>query len=258
MWETVASTADCGTTPLVDDAADDAVLTEAMLQMGQEELRQMSLLSGSEIMSNEEVANKLRVWIRNELPEKNATVPSDDDGPPTNALTLEMARDVIAQVLETERADQLGMVDYASILAGASVIQRATSPSLVDSLPLLNRLMEQARLRFYGYGPEAALTPTFPVHALGQCWAFERDAKGTGKSGARYATLTVQLVKPIYVTRVVVEHAPKELTDQPETAIQRFRILGYKDKDASDEPWHLGSFQYDIGKPHLEYHLASF
>jgi hypothetical protein len=125
-------------------------------------------------------------------------------------------------------------------------MKRATSPSLVDSLPLLNRLMQHARLRFYGHGPEAALTPTFPVNALGQCWAFERHPQE--RKGGRYATLTVQLGQPVHVTNVVVEHAPKELTNEPETAIQQFRILGYEDADATSEPWNLGSFQYDIGK----------
>jgi hypothetical protein len=156
-----------------------------------------------------------------------------------------MAQGIIVELLEKQRADQLGVVDYASIIAGASVIERATSQSLIDSLPLLNRLMESARLRFYGYGPEAALTPTFPVTALGQCWAFASDS---GRMGGRYATLTVQLGKPIYVTNVAIEHAARELTDQLESAIRSFRIIGYEDGDAMGNPWHLGSFAYDIGE----------
>jgi hypothetical protein len=187
------------------------------------------------------------MWVRKAIPEPDPA--QREDMVPTNGLTQTRARDVITKVLEKERADQLGVVDYASVLAGASVMKRATSPSLVDSLPLLNRLMQHARLRFYGHGPEAALTPTFPVNALGQCWAFERHPQE--RKGGRYATLTVQLGQPVHVTNVVVEHAPKELTNEPETAIQQFRILGYEDADATSEPWNLGSFQYDIDAPRI-------
>lgn len=246
LWE-IASSANC---KKPSDASDDSLLTLEMLQMGLDELRQMYLVSASEIMSDKKVSSSLRDWIRDAVP-KNATSQSEEEEKesiPMNGLTQDMARDVIAEFLEKERADQLGVVDYASILAGATVIRvgdRATSPSLVDSLPLLNRLMEHARLRFYGYGPEAALTPTFPFNALGQCWAFDKNPT---RNGGRYATLTVQLGEPVFVTQVVIEHAPKELTDQPETALRSFRIFGFEDEDASDYPWPLGSFEYDIGK----------
>ena len=244
LWET-SSTGTC--TQTTDDSSD-PLLTPEKLQMAKDELRQMSLTSTSEIMSNDGSVKALQSWIREALP-TNATSPSKkEESVPTNGLTQDMVGAVIANFLEKQRADQLGVVDYASRLAGASVIRvgkRATSPSLVDSLPLLNRLLKHAGLRFYGYGPEAALTPTFPLNALGQCWAFESNPK---QEGGRYATLTVELGKPIYVSSVVVEHAPKELTDQLQTAIRDFRILGYKDSDAASEPWHLGSFKYDIGK----------
>jgi bifunctional DNase/RNase len=243
LWET-SSTETC-TQPIA--ASDDPLLTPEKLQMGEDELRQMSLASASDTISNEEKSIALREWIRVALP-KNATAQNKEQSAPTNVLTHDMVRDIMEEFLEKQRADQLGVVDYASISAGASVIRvgkRATSPSLVDSLPLLNRLMQHLGLRFYGYGPEAALTPTFPMNALGQCWAFESDPR---QEGGRYATLTVELGKPIYVSSVVVEHVPKELTDQLHTSIRHFRILGYEDADASAEPWHLGSFTYDIGK----------
>jgi hypothetical protein len=241
LWETV-STTKC-MQPNKVDSNDDPILTMEMWQMAQDELRQMILSSTSDVMSSEDASTNLRMWVRKAIPEPDTA--QQEEMTPANGLTQAMTRDVITKVIEKERADQLGVVDYASIVAGASVIKRATSPSLVDSLPLLNRLMKHARLRFYGYGPEAALTPTFPVNALGQCWAFERHPQ---RKGGRYATLTVQLGQPVHVTNVVVEHAPKELTNEPETAIQQFRILGYEDADATKEPWNLGSFQYDIGK----------
>jgi hypothetical protein len=243
LWETV-STTKCVPPNENVESNDDPILTKKTWQMAQDELRRMMLSSASDIMSSEDVSTNLRMWVRKAIPEPDPA--QREDMVPTNGLTQTRARDVITKVLEKERADQLGVVDYASVLSGASVMTRATSPSLVDSLPLLNRLMQHARLRFYGHGPEAALTPTFPVNALGQCWAFERHPQE--RKGGRYATLTVQLGQPVHVTNVVVEHAPKELTNEPETAIQQFRILGYEDADATSEPWNLGSFQYDIGK----------
>jgi hypothetical protein len=243
LWETVSNT-ECVPPNENVESNDDSILTKETWQMAQDELRRMMLSSASDIMSSEDVSTNLRMWVRKAIPEPDPA--QREEMVPTNGLSHARARDVITKVLEKERADQLGVVDYASVLAGASVMKRATSPSLVDSLPLLNRLMQHARLRFYGHGPEAALTPTFPVNALGQCWAFERHPQE--RKGGRYATLTVQLGQPVHVTNVVVEHAPKELTNEPETAIQQFRILGYEDADATSEPWNLGSFQYDIGK----------
>ena len=75
-------------------------------------------------------------------------------------------------------------------------------------------------LRFYGHGPEAALTPTDPPDALGQCWSFlseETVAKKRRKpKSARdftrgsVATLAVTLPKPIYVNSIAIEHPPLE------------------------------------------------
>lgn len=235
-------------------ASENAVLTPAQLETGEEQLRQLAHSSASELMADERVSSALRSWVRGVLLQ-NAALSSETERTLSVGLSKTGAREVIANVLEVQQADQTGIRDYASVLMGASVIllgERATSPSLVDSLPLWNRLMQQAHLRFYGYGPEAALTPTFPTDALGQCWAFDNASKQKSNTNdysyGRYATLTVRLSQPIYVISVTIEHAPKELTDQLQSAIKEFRILGYEDADGAGRPWHLGSFQYDIGK----------
>jgi hypothetical protein len=228
--------------------SEDAMLTPEQLETGEKELRQLAHSSASKLMTDYELSSDLKSWIRDALRE-NESARSEQEATLLVGLSKEDVQILIEDVLEVEQADQTGIPDYASISAGAVVIrsgERATSPSLIDSLPLWNRLMKQAHLRFYGYGPEAALTPTWPTNALGQCWAFEKASQQN--DAGRYATLTVRLGQPIHVTSVSVEHAPKELTDQLQSAIQEFRILGFEDANGTGEPWHLGSFRYDIGK----------
>jgi hypothetical protein len=131
--------------------------------------------------------------------------------------------------LEKERADQTGRVDHASVLNGAVVLyggERGTSPSLVDQLPVVNRLASLWSLRNYGLRPEAALMPSYPtLTTLGQCWSFNKDVNKAKQSG--YATLTFRLAKPIIVDSVSVEHPPQDMTDRIQSAIQNFRVVGY-------------------------------
>ena len=260
FWSRSPSTSSCSSAPAVSEE-DDALLTLSRLEIGKEEVREFALASASELIASEGAHQTVRAWVR------DALMRSPASGSPvkttlSNGLTKEEALKVIAERVEVQQADQTGKVDYASIVAGASVIrsgERSTTPSLIDSLPLWNRLMQQAHLRFYGYGPEAALTPTYPTDALGQCWAFESvsdpttarllKSKPLDDSCGEYATLTIRLGKPTQVTSVMVEHAPRERTDQVESAIKDFRVIGYEDGEAAGAPWPLGSFRYDIGKP---------
>jgi len=176
-------------------------------------------------------------------------------------LTKKKLYDLIDKRLEVERADRTGRIDYASLQAGARVIQsgaRSTSPSLVDNLPLFNRILAYWRLRFYGHGPEAALTPTFPKNALGQCWSVENNASSKYKhwrnshkldqSNGKYATLTIRLPRPVQVSSVIIEHPPKETTKQVKSAIKNFRVVGYEDNMANGKPWPLGQFRYGINE----------
>jgi Sad1 / UNC-like C-terminal len=164
-------------------------------------------------------------------------------GPAVNTI-----KHMIAARLEFERADQTGRVDYAALYNGASVIrkgERATSPSLVDSLPIVNRLAAALRLRFYGHGPEAALTPTHPTTALGQCWAFGPDARGDQFN--YFASFSIRLAKPIFVERISIEHPSSlQVLYKIRTAIRSFRVLGFEDDEAQGTAWRLGSYSYEI------------
>jgi hypothetical protein len=246
LWQPLPPT--CNKTD--SSASEGALFTPKQLDTGEKELRQLARSSASKLKTDVELSSDLKSWIRDAL---NAISRSEPETKLLVGPSKANVQKVIDDVLEVKQADQTGIPDWASISAGAVVIRsgkRATSPSLIDSLPLWNRLMKQVHLRFYGYGPEAALTPTWPTNALGQCWAFEQGSKQRRKFGGygRYATLTIRLGRPIHVTSVAVEHAPSELTDQLQSAIQDFRIFGFEDASGEGEPWYLGSFRYDIGK----------
>ena len=181
---------------------------------------------------------------------------------------------IINDLLEVEMADTNGQYDFASVVNGARVIRsgsRKTSRSIVENLPLINRGLSKASLKFYGHGAEAALIPTFPKTALGQCWSFE--AEETRKQltmpsveyeeerlliendpdRGEYATLTVALSRPINVDSIVVEHPSKILSPKSETsAIRKFRLVGFIDQEARGNPWQLGTFEYQAdGKYNL-------
>merc|ERR1712087_252314 len=100
--------------------------------------------------------------------------------------------------------------------------------------------MAQSNLRFYGYGAEIALVPTSPLNSLGQCWGFE-DSLEESTVGS-YGTLSIRLPRPIHVSDIVIEHPPREQTDQVRSAIRSFRIIGYEDQMAEGDSWPLGSF----------------
>jgi len=158
--------------------------------------------------------------------------------------------------LEIEDADRTGRHDYASVINDARVLRRgprATSSSRYETLPLLNRVLARARLRFYGHPPEAALRPAAgPLHARGQCWSFPHEEGATWQvDGApsqdgrgEYATLTVSLASSVAVSEVVIEHLPSTVSENPQTAIKDFRIVGYEDGGAFGEAWELGTYQF--------------
>mmetsp|Transcript_25834 Transcript_25834/g.42002 ORF Transcript_25834/g.42002 Transcript_25834/m.42002 type:complete len:1006 (+) Transcript_25834:121-3138(+) len=174
--------------------------------------------------------------------------------PPSGAYNARAASNDIDRLLEIENADITGKFDYASVVHGARVLRRgprATSLSLYETLPLINRVLAYSKLRFYGHPPEVALLPTTTLHAKGHCWSFEDEfssslASRQTQDGLRgeYATLTVALSQDITVTEVMIDHVPRSVVDG-KSALKNFRVIGYEDIGAFGEPWELGSFEYD-------------
>jgi hypothetical protein len=160
-------------------------------------------------------------------------------------------RKMISARLQLEWADRTGKVDYAALYNGAEILTNGENPttsSLFDNLPILNRMFAKLGLRFYGHGPDAALSPTFPVGSLGQCWAVEKVMKTSASASAgNFATLSLRLAKPIYVKSVSIEQPPEQVTDnKAKSAIRKFRVFGFQSADASGQAWEIGSFEYLI------------
>jgi hypothetical protein len=234
------------------------------------DLQHQARMTAENLISSPESAEKVREWVKAQI---HKTISGDTDAARSLhqlsssspvGMNFQKVDEVIQKRLEIDLADKTGQVDHASLLNGATVIlggKRGTTRSLVDTLPVLNRLMQMAALRFYGYGPEAALTPTYPTYGLGQCWAFVQtplsdqikrrrfatDLDDDHKRG-NFGTLTVSLPSPVLVKSVIIEHPPKGLTDQITSAIRSFRIIGYTDSMAVGKSWSLGSFEFDIRK----------
>ena len=200
-------------------------------------------------------------------------VQKDEDSSEVDLLVTK----IVQSRLEVDRADTTGIFDHASLKNGAEIIyggKRGTSKSLIDYLPIFNRILQNANLRFYGFGPEAALTATYPPHTLGQCWSFQqtplkeqlKDRQTFQKDGTvpddfkrgNFGTLTIRLPSPIYVESVVIEHPSMIFTGQSDSAIRSFRIVGHEDDMASSKAWNLGSFEYDIRKNKQNEYLQEF
>ena len=190
--------------------------------------------------------------ITNEDEEKEEK--EDDDK--EKGWNEKQVKDHVQTILE--RHDVTGVKDYASLRFGASIITEgstfATSMSLVDQLPALNRLMAKANLRFYGHGPYAALNPTYPIDSLGQCWSIVPEEKHTknyykyNRKRGKYATLAITLSNPLSsISSVIVEHPIFASETSHLTAIQSFRVLAFETDDASSTPYQIGTFQYNIG-----------
>ena len=240
-----------------------------MVEQHRKYLRLQAQMAADKIITSPISQHKVRGWIRQQIESISATSQNSVHTFPnrsqssSNRMDIEQVQMVIQERIEIERADRTGEMDYASLLNGAKIIRggkRGTTNSLVDSLPVLNRLMHLLSLRFYGYGPEAALTPTYPPSALGQCWAFEQtplkeqlkrrrsSEKDEDHKRGNFGTLTISLPYPVLVNSVVIEHPAKSISQQAASAIRSFRIIGYEDEMATKKSWSLGSFEYNISK----------
>lgn len=271
-----------GTQPAVVDNDDNPHIKGVDLDALKVDLLKQIQSGADEVMASPEETKKVRAWIQEQIqhavqanPEASKAIANlahvSKEGPPKTAATvggglgLGEIEEIVEERLEKERADRTGEYDHASVYNGAQVIyggKRGTSKSLVDSLPVVNRLLQLAQLRFYGFGPEAAITPTYPYDALGQCWSFQQaDLKeqlkqqrslssraGDDHKRGNYGTLTIKLPTSVSVHTVVIEHPPGGVTNQVNSAIRAFRIIGYEDADANSKSWSLGSFEYDISK----------
>ena len=176
-------------------------------------------------------------------------------------LSRAKAQSLIEKKLRKQAADRTGVIDYAAIRQGASIIHSQTSPSYVDTLPVFNRALHLLGLRFYGHPPETALSVTFPANSIGQCWAFsgsisssslQADTLLSKEDDGKLATLAIKLAQPLKVSSVVIEHPPKSSASNANSAVKNFRIYGYESYNAESFALFLGEFTYEVGKASLQ------
>ena len=194
----------------------------------------------------------------------NIVIPTmEEPSEPRSILTTRMIKEMVANRIEIERADRTGKHDFAALRSEAQIIRsgsRRTSPSLIETLPLINQLLSALGLRFYGHGAYAALEPTYPTGAMGQCWSFskesemtkiapklparEQDAIDGEPDRGKYATLAIKFASPIWVDSIVIEHPYDSNFSNRDTAVRNFRVYGFQDEAADGEAWFLGEFEY--------------
>ncbi|KAL3917102.1 MAG: hypothetical protein SGILL_004869 [Bacillariaceae sp.] len=284
-----------------EDESTEPVLTVKTLQEKESDLVLRAQMSADNIMTGDIAKDRIRKWLEQTI-DKSLHRDADSDAAKTRiselstSLEATPAHDAVASSsgevsvhsgedienaiharFEVDRADTTGEFDHASLKNGAEIIyggRRGTSKSLTDYLPILNRLLQSSNLRFYGFGPEAALTPSYPPNTLGHCWSFQptsleeqlkerelfREQRGVPNDFKRgsIGTLTISFATPVFVNSVVIEHIPQRLTDRADTAIRSFRVVGYEEDDATSEAWNLGSFEYSMQKNGNHEYLQEF
>ena len=264
----------------LDIASDSPVLIEDAKNVYQS-LVTLAQSTSEALIGPSGASNHAKQWLEQVIAEELHTRGVDKEPPSINEDTISSSsgksstantdgvytfNDVVTDIdrlLEIEDADRTGKFDYASIVNGAQVVRRgpyATSYSLYETLPLVNRVLAYTKLRFYGHPPEAALVPTFPMHTRGQCWSFTNElssrrqaGRGSGDMIGDYATLTISLPSAISVSEVLVEHIPPTITSDPtSSAMKEFRVLGFEDTGAFGELWELGSFVFNNVGPSIQ------
>ncbi|KAL3932238.1 MAG: hypothetical protein SGBAC_010943 [Bacillariaceae sp.] len=273
MWQ-VADPIECPEDPEIDGGAEvevmenkDPPISPRIFESTETNLLLRATMTAEKIVRSAEAEVNIRNWVREKIDtaiededeilaalEQIQAMSSDDDD--TNTLSIEMVGALLQERLELEMADGTGEFDHAALMSGAKIIyggKRGTTKSITDSLPLANRLMQLASLRFYGHGPEAAITPTYPKNSLGQCWSFQAlpvkeqlkiNQQDDHKHGS-FGTLTISFAKPVQIENISIEHPT--VTDHPKSAIRGFRIIGYGDALAEGSGQPMGSFQYRMG-----------
>lgn len=268
---------------LTDDDETEPLLLQHVLEEKVSNLILRSTITAEKFIGGAVAEDRIRTWVKSRIDEvidedeeiaeaimeieEFPQLLSEFKSNPSNSGESELGQltQMIQDHLNVHRADITGIYDYASLKNGADIIyggKRGTSKSLIDELPVLNRILQNSNLKFYGFGPEAALTATYPPNSLGQCWSFrqtslkeqlkerkrfenDKKVKNDFKRG-NFGTLTIRLSEPVSVQSIVIEHPPVNTPGQANSAIRTFRMVGYEDELATSKAWNLGSFEYNL------------
>ena len=208
------------------------------------------------IMTSTSTMEQIRHWIQAEIRNETILLRQQITNPNTAATaagsTDDIVRSIVSQRIWTKQSDMewqpthddddgvnndnIHNIDYASVVHGGTILY--ATPSLIHTLPIVNRILSWMQLRFYGHTAEMIITPKstirhgrrhhdndLPNPILGQCWSFVRNTP---------AMVVVRLGQSMDVSSVSMQHP---LIATTETAIQTFHVYGHEDIQ-SQSPWH--------------------
>lgn len=156
--------------------------------------------------------------------------------------TMHRARSELAQMKRTIELDKYldtnGRPDYALESTGGRILSIG-STELVSSA---SNKLQNAMTYIFGYGTALPFVTNSPRYVIqpsimpGECFAF-----------VGHGEITIQLVKPIVIDAVSVEHILAEIspTTDISNAPHEFSVYGLADENDS-KPTHLGDFAYNI------------
>ena len=207
------------------------------------------------IMTSTSTMEQIRHWIQAEIRNETILLRQQITNPNTAATaagsTDDIVRSIVSQRIWTKQSDMewqpthddddgvnndnIHNIDYASVVHGGTILY--ATPSLIHTLPIVNRILSWLQLRFYGHTAEMIITPKttirhgrrhhendLPNPILGQCWSFVRNTP---------AMVVVRLGQSMDVSSVSIQHP---LVSTTETAIQTFHVYGHEDIQ-SQSPW---------------------
>ena len=205
------------------------------------------------IMTSTSTMEQIRHWIQAEIRNETILLRQQITNPSTATAagsTDDIVRSIVSQRIWTKQSDMewqptnddgvnndnIHNIDYASVVHGGTILY--ATPSLIHTLPIVNRVLSWLQLRFYGHTAEMIITPKttirhgrrhhendLPNPILGQCWSFVRNTP---------AMVVVRLGQSMDVSSVSMQHP---LIATTETAIQTFHVYGHEDIQ-SQSPWH--------------------
>merc|ERR1711982_280557 len=112
--------------------------------------------------------DKIFDWIQTQNKKDEEDVLSNNDTISTKEKEEnEVTISDIKKTIKSYQTNSEKRIDYASIQYGAKILTY-TSPSIIDTLPIYNKILSLLKLRFYGYGPNKILSS---FNDRGQCWS---------------------------------------------------------------------------------------
>ncbi|KAH9490050.1 Sad1 and UNC84 domain-containing protein [Bulinus truncatus] len=156
------------------------------------------------------------------------------------ATWLKTTEEIVEEALYKYSADRLGLTDYALESSGATVLcSSETYYSKSGFISVFNLPT--------WYHASSASSVIQPDVQPGNCWAMNGN----------HGFVTIQLVMPVVITAVTLEHIPKEISvaGRLDSAPRDFLIVG-KERGLDSPDIIFGTFTYKLGENPIQlFHL---